>query len=471
MQNVSFQSLLKYTINDAYNNLVMLERTQKELKEQPRFLEILGLARQRLLKLLALLRTPISSQITEAFQLLDKQDLEIETCANELFNLHLEYKRGALPNLDLQSAIDILTTGKYRQLPLIISNLKLHIDESEQQEILKNMTGAIEVQLFCNEKMTPKLRSRISVSDGTIIIDVSRLFRATLSLLLDTRKWRLLNLDIHSEIGGESTVGNQGLATISDFQKGGLMKHLQDVLDKQEDNRLMDFYLYSEQFCLKYKLRIFSEQLKVLSKTTWHGLIEAASYSDYINVKYWDCKHTGRSGYRYNLQIMLNQKNNSEIFNGLELWITDLLNQNEKAQVSSEMFQAAKSMDQLMNTITKQSASDILNHWQSILLESGIESQKNDGQVVHSLEIQVLNRILLLELNSRTGVAVARFQDFIDSDAVTVQKALQELSVALNQGKEFKALQLIEAVEYSVFNPNIDETSSDRGDCITIWLK
>ena len=452
---VPFKTLLKYTINDCYNDLAKL-KNMSQLKEQSHLLQTLGLARHRLLKLLALKKTPIPPCMTEAYEFVDKQDFNIETCANELYNLHLEYRKTSLPSLDLQAAIDILTTGKYRQLPLILNNAKVKIDKEEQSEIIEQLDSNLQVQLFCRESLDSALRSQIEIADGNILVKVEGLYQAKLSLLVGTVSWRLLNLEIHSDITGDT---NSSAYNISEFQKGGLMKQLQEVLDKSDANRLADFNLHLEQFLMKLKLRIFSEQLKVLAKTTWQGLIEQSTYSDYINVKFWECKPAGKSRFKYNLQIIARKQNLS----GLELQITDLTDSNFKKNLPSSIFQDSKSMEQLLNIVTNQIAFDTVESWNNYLKSANIIANLANGHVYHSLKFALASRTLSLELNSRTGEATVQFQDFVETKTSTIQNSLDKLTTALNQGNAISLRNLLQSVENALVFHKIEVLASQLG--------
>ncbi len=50
--------------------------------------------------------------------MIDAQDRQIEQSANELFNIFNQLKVAQMPPHDLRTAIDVLGTGTYRQLPL-----------------------------------------------------------------------------------------------------------------------------------------------------------------------------------------------------------------------------------------------------------------------------------------------------------------------------------------------------------------
>jgi hypothetical protein len=123
---IPVQRLLAASIDSCYGDLLkIIKLNYDEEEKREKLLEWVGFQRKRFIKILVLLRFPVEKNIYKVHHFIDQEDLKIETCANALFQIHNQLKAAPLPNLDLFSAIDVLTTGKYRQLPLVLKVTKL----------------------------------------------------------------------------------------------------------------------------------------------------------------------------------------------------------------------------------------------------------------------------------------------------------------------------------------------------------
>jgi hypothetical protein len=130
-------------------------------------------------------------------ELIDQQDQLIEKIPNDLFHLHSNLKLNTQPNLDLVTAIDVLLTGKYRQLPLILNRMIPSVPDSKDQETaLRKLDQMIQLKLFCDDNIPPELIRCMKVSSGLVEFHVPNMFLAHLTLLVGQDSWRIMKLEI-----------------------------------------------------------------------------------------------------------------------------------------------------------------------------------------------------------------------------------------------------------------------------------
>jgi hypothetical protein len=167
-----------------------------DLKENRNILESLQSSRNRFLKLLVLSRFPIVD-LAKIHEFIDSQDQMIERIPNELYQLHFELKSNTLPNLDLYTAIDVLLTGKYRQLPLILGNIIPSIpNEEEEDEAYKKLDRMIEMKLYCDDLLPAEFTKGMVVRHGLVEILIVGQFCLHLTLLVGSNSWRIMKLEI-----------------------------------------------------------------------------------------------------------------------------------------------------------------------------------------------------------------------------------------------------------------------------------
>jgi hypothetical protein len=254
---VSINTLINSAITDFHVGL-------KKNKSRNDLLLLLATLRKRLIMLSVLCQSPFLSNKFQANIAMDRIRIEgsaIEECANALYATH-NMLQNAPMSIDLKTAIDVLYTGKYRQLPFSSSNTNNRSDT----EVIQRLEEIMRVELLVNER----IHNNFEIDDGKVVISTPK-FTATLSLLIgaEYNTWRLLGLVLSPQLQDHVNIG----------QIQQLIVECQKILDKTKQNILRDLKTHLDVFCTALGCRILLAQAIGLAKDKWNGFFTLLDFS------------------------------------------------------------------------------------------------------------------------------------------------------------------------------------------------
>jgi hypothetical protein len=71
-------------------------------------------------------------RLRDAHMFVEQQDASFQQAADSLYQIHREILSYKIPNADILTAIDVLTTGKYQRLPLVVTRRFVEADVNLQ---------------------------------------------------------------------------------------------------------------------------------------------------------------------------------------------------------------------------------------------------------------------------------------------------------------------------------------------------
>ncbi|KAI8901919.1 mediator complex subunit MED14-domain-containing protein [Globomyces pollinis-pini] len=319
-QTIPFSTLLNYSIQSCLSDLNSLLKNNLNIIELLPFLKKFRLL---FIKLLAIYRLPLIPSLPKLHSIIDNQDIAIEKCANDLFLFHNQLKSAKLLAPDLFTAIDILTTGNYRQLPTIIKSRYINSPPPNQNETIEALTkleNIMRIRLFCTESLPHQLKTGMSIADGCVSFTVPDEFHVSLALLLtDNPTWRIMKLEFLCESEADKKAGTG----LNPNQINFIQQDIQSKLEQNPSNRVLwDLYDQLHLFCLKFQLQVLTTQSQTLSQTRWKGNLIVNFDKDLLKLTFW--KKNDQSFHQ--LWISCSPKPNTELFNNaLDSHQTDLL--------------------------------------------------------------------------------------------------------------------------------------------------
>ncbi|KAJ1921071.1 mediator complex subunit [Mycoemilia scoparia] len=227
-----------------------------------------------------------------------------------LYAIYFAMPQARMRSYDIQTAIDVLSTGSYQRLPLIIKE-KYTIPPKltqEQISVSKNIINSIICKrMLCGELLPPQM-SNFVVNDGRIAFSVPDEFDVSLTLLQfsESIPWHVLSLRI--AVDSSKNVPESMHVHLTQHQVGVLIKQSQDILihsaraqnieelgvssnskppeQPQTLSRLYDF-LHTQ--CLTIAIEMMCAQAFMLSKGKWANnmYISISKVRDCLTLHYW----------------------------------------------------------------------------------------------------------------------------------------------------------------------------------------
>lgn len=216
------------------------------------------------------------------------------------------------PIYDVTTAVEVLTTGTYSRLPVVIQDLRPSpsLTPSEQASALYKANRAIRARLL--ECELPPQLTDVRVADGAVRMRVKDEFevRLTLGYEGDLSKWRVLWLALGSEAEGRvSEDGSKDrqsfgakLGAVSGGRSRGLTEGQRLALAAELERRmglaaepLHEMYRVLHELAANLLLDSVFRQAQVLKQGTWRDVIrlhfekgDGGSVYRSLKIEYWD---------------------------------------------------------------------------------------------------------------------------------------------------------------------------------------
>ncbi|PRP87333.1 hypothetical protein PROFUN_01595 [Planoprotostelium fungivorum] len=230
----------------------------------------------------------------DILRVIEAQDSLLRNAADSLYNLHSEVSERSAPIYDLTNAVDVLTTGAYKRLPLVIhktieSPTITTPRDDEKKRVIDRLSRIIHLKLF--SASIPSQFTEAYVLNGHAVCGVSREFRAHITLKGDTETepWVISHLDIFVRSDPELTEESPNLQHPSFSKQIKEVNHLAQSRMSASSNPLHDLYEVVHAFCISLQLYILSHQCQKLSKIqpSLQLVSDGSDHSKKIVIKYW----------------------------------------------------------------------------------------------------------------------------------------------------------------------------------------
>uniref|UniRef100_A0A914Y7B3 Mediator of RNA polymerase II transcription subunit 14 n=1 Tax=Panagrolaimus superbus TaxID=310955 RepID=A0A914Y7B3_9BILA len=296
-QTISLAVLMDFAIQQSLHELTILSEMLL-VKDQPErkkaIVQFAHATRLMFVKLLAVVKWLKQSKKFERLSgicyVLDQQAMCFIETADKLFELaRVELQQARLPLFQVSTAIDVLTTGTYPRLPLIIKDAfvpeeKLTPFETRQTILLLN-----ERLVFYLTKAAPTLPKRVSVfkiHNGTIIMRVTGEFQIRVTILpREKPEFVLLSVAIlvkDHEIGG-------GMDLVHPLQLNTVHEVVQSRIAFSNEP-FVEAFTFLHYFSLGLMLDVFECQARKLSAEIASNYVRVESYDPYegtLVLRYW----------------------------------------------------------------------------------------------------------------------------------------------------------------------------------------
>lgn len=376
-------------------------------------------------------------------ELIDKQDQEIENCANELYAIHNTLRSSQLPLLDLYSAIDVLGTGSYRGLPTVIKtqfNLPSVPSKNEQQSALDNMESLIHKRIICDEILPKQFMQHRTISNSFIIIEngcvyfkVPREFSVALTMFLsnDLAVWQIKELHFDFAANAQNLI-DQG-------RINAIIQEAQNQLNSGTGNFLLyNLFKQLHRICLNYKLQTLSLQANQLEGQRWKNILSVFR-DDIVKISFWSFGNSSNSGYV--LQLFATHAEEHDLNpDNAAIHFVQILSSNSNSSLKMKLLKNNSAVNDLSNLmlnkddvfiesadletilfqVTDTLAAKIVKGWQEKLVSEGfkvslVEAKLAEYSFANFLEIQIDDsQKLVVKMNPRSGYVSLDLSDYCD---------------------------------------------------------
>jgi len=272
-QPILLSTVLHRVIDSVHGSLINLvenvgERSDVEKKRA--LYNFFESSRQQFIRLLVLVRWARGVEAVRTAQAigaaLSEQDRVLISAADRLYYISQGLQNARAPVYDVQSAIDVLTTGTYPRLPDAIAQAvppKL-LSDAEITDVLGQIERIIRFRVFTTP--FPQEFTFIRIERGQLVLRVEREFQVWLTVTGPKVEdpWKLLRLDLLVP-GAEATTQPQS-PTAELWPRNVWLVRLRDAIQKRLTAQLQDpltfIYRSIHMFCLN--LRVKSAKIEAL---------------------------------------------------------------------------------------------------------------------------------------------------------------------------------------------------------------
>ncbi|KAI8985388.1 mediator complex subunit MED14-domain-containing protein [Pilobolus umbonatus] len=303
---VPLKTLIGKMIYKSHADLMTLTDTLPSMSDVEKKRQILNYAtfvRKQFLKLLVLVKWAKNARDIQMCQnimaFLANQNQIFQITTDYLHKIHVELPAARLREFDIDTAVDVLSTGTYQQMPSKTKDLfaVTPLSDAAVLETFQNMNDLIRMRMLTTEVL-PLPMQHYRIENGRIYLKIENEFEVTLTLTGqgEDKKWWIVSLDIFVE----ATEGNGGEDVdfaLNDKQKQHLRMNAQKQLTPPDDSDkhkfmffpLVNLYDYLHLCCLNMQLEILYIQSAILSKTRWINQLKVQMDADRskLTLIYW----------------------------------------------------------------------------------------------------------------------------------------------------------------------------------------
>ncbi|KAI9317591.1 mediator complex subunit MED14-domain-containing protein [Dichotomocladium elegans] len=294
---VSLRELIGKMIRKATADLYTLTDTlpsRGDVEKKREILNYLTFVRNQMLKLLVLVKWSKNAEEIQMCQnvmaFLANQNQFFHDATHYLSIIHSDLPRARLRELDIDTAVDVLTTGEYLRMPSKIKDMMppKPLTDGEVLDTFRIMNDLIRLRLMTTDALPDPFQKYQIADSGRIRFSIKDEFDVSLTLMgpPDNQQWWIVSLDIHTK----STTGRGACdlnISLNEQQLANLRIAAQRQLappppspptqPQEEPSRpplffpLVNLHDYLHLFCLSTQLEIMYMQAVLIARTRWIG--------------------------------------------------------------------------------------------------------------------------------------------------------------------------------------------------------
>ena len=364
METVSLSRLIEFSIQRTYHELTVLTELLPRKSDMERKIEIVTFVnrtKQLFIRLLALVKWAGSAGKVEKcstiVSFLDKQSMLFTETADNLAKMSREtLTQARLPNFQLPTAVEVLTSGTYTRLPSCIRDRIVPPDPIKPEEkaaTLIRLNQIIQHRLVITN-LPPQMRN-LKIEHGRVVFHIPFEFELTLTLMGDKPQipWRVLNVAILVE---DKETG-EGKDLVHSLQTNFLQHLVQEKL-AESARPLYDAFDILHSFCLSLQLEVLHAQTVRLSRERLGDFLKVDEYQlgARLVIAYWkDQIVDNQKGCKLVIEIRKDQDQNDSLI------VSHLPELGDKAELAKQAIKSdVLSIEKLLICTTHERARKIL---------------------------------------------------------------------------------------------------------------
>ncbi|KAL2065137.1 hypothetical protein VTL71DRAFT_4278 [Oculimacula yallundae] len=205
----------------------------------------------------------------------------------DAINVMAENKRALhnfrLPNPDLKTALEVLTTGKASWMPDLNYIIPPPLTAKEVLRSLEKLNTLLAIRLNLNDYDSIPLQFKdFTISSGRATFTVPGEFEIDLTIADEDPESQYWFIDFRF-------LFQPSAASLSP----GIRKHLEDKVNEiLHNDGLSGCYKYLHELILTYKINEFRRQALTLSRSTWIDTLRVENLNRPISIQYWLNRHS-----------------------------------------------------------------------------------------------------------------------------------------------------------------------------------
>lgn len=316
--NMSFplSQLVENTIHKTYGDLANLAELLVGKEDMQRKMDIIGFVRRTrrsFIRLIALVKwaqqVNKTSTCSDIVDFMDSQSAVFTDTADRLYSLaHIFLGHARLPTFAVPTAIDVLTTGSYPDLPRAIKDRYVPqepLSEENKTETLERLNQVIKCRLVQCE--LPARITDFQIKKGIVSFEVPKEFKVDLTIRGDgaDTPWTLLKIEIFVEDSSSNDnrnlVHHEHLQFIHSLCQSRLYKH---------DRPICDLYSCLHTFCTSLQLEVLAAQTNKLINDKWRQYLVVNKYEEgsRLVISYWKDQSN-----EYSITIRVNESDPTDV--------------------------------------------------------------------------------------------------------------------------------------------------------------
>ncbi|RVX69871.1 hypothetical protein B0A52_05705 [Exophiala mesophila] len=188
-----------------------------------------------------------------------------------------------LPNPDLKTAAEILSTGRSANLPTFGYIPQKPLSNKQILSLLKSLNRKLTVKLALTDNLPPQLKS-YRVHDGRVTFTVPDMFELDLSILDDSADSPFRIVDFRLTFSPAPKLSDNLRAEIELCSNSNI-----------DRDGIQGCFLFLHELALSYKLAAYQKQAVELSRTHWAGNLRVEVIRRNLIVQYWTEKPNYKS--------------------------------------------------------------------------------------------------------------------------------------------------------------------------------
>ncbi|KAI9823576.1 MAG: mediator complex subunit [Thelocarpon impressellum] len=394
---------------------------QIAIQKKSRLMDFVQLRRAQFIKLLVLAQwsrqTEDVSQAINLLQWLRTQAMMNEEACLELGRLKLSLGPAKLPNPDLATALEVLSTGKASWLPDLGYIPPQPLSAKEMLKTLRNINTLLSIRLNLHDELPPHFSS-FTIDSGRATFHVPDEFEVDLSIADEDPASQLYFIDIRF--------------LFTPFDPDVLKGRLRDEIEAKANDVLKrdglgGCYDFLHELVLTHKINALRRQAEEMSRGKWAESIRLEMVRRTLVVQYWLNRPGGKSWIEIGIRSggkKFGRGGSTQRTSAIAIWWRREGKEVKDAAIELQL--ARLSMDGILKHVIALHTNHILRSIRDRLLEKPLYANRTLLLVLRMSTVEPVHSSLQLQLtSSRTAKLVI--------ESVGGRFALQPASLRFSQ--------------------------------------